>query len=205
MELVSRGEVDIMSDNETKSLVLVGVGGQGILLASQIIARTMMASGYDVKMNEIHGMAQRGGSVIAQIRFGQDVASPLVPKHSARALVALEKIEVLRFIDYLAPDGLAVVSDQEIIPVTASGGKVPYPQLGEDDLRKVCPNLLYVHALALAEELGNPRAANTILLGAMSNLFSFPVENWEASIRSCVKPKFVDVNLKAFELGRNMK
>ena len=190
---------------ETKSLVLVGVGGQGILLASEIIARTIMASGFDVKMNEIHGMAQRGGSVVAQIRFGHDVASPLVPRHSARVLVALEKIEVLRFVDYLADDGLAVVSDQEIIPVTASGGKIPYPVLGEDDIRKACPNLIYVHAIELAEELGNARAANTILLGVMSNVLQFPEEHWKESIRSCVKPKFVDVNLKAFEIGRAMK
>ncbi|MBO7722622.1 MAG: indolepyruvate oxidoreductase subunit beta [Thermoguttaceae bacterium] len=194
-----------ISAEETKSLVLVGVGGQGILLASEIIARTIMASGYDVKMNEIHGMAQRGGSVVAQIRFGRDVASPLVPKHSARALVALEKIEVLRFVDYLADDGLAVVSDQEIIPVSASGGKIPYPALGEEDIRKVCPNLIYVHAIKLAEELGNARAANTILLGVMSNVLHFPEENWKESIRSCVKPKFVDVNIKAFEIGRAMK
>ena len=178
-----------ISAEETKSLVLVGVGGQGILLASEIIARTIMASGYDVKMNEIHGMAQRGGSVVAQIRFGRDV----------------EKIEVMRFVDYLADDGLAVVSDQEIIPVSASGGKIPYPALGEEDIRKVCPNLIYVHAIKLAEELGNARAANTILLGVMSNVLHFPEENWKESIRSCVKPKFVDVNIKAFEIGRAMK
>lgn len=190
---------------ETKSLVLVGVGGQGILLASEIIARTITASGLDVKMNEIHGMAQRGGSVVAQIRFGHDVASPLVPKGTARALVALERIEILRYIDYLAPDGLAVVSDQEIIPVTVSAGAAPYPVVSEDDLRKVFPKLLYVEAVKSAEALGNVRAANTILLGALSNECDFPVSDWEESIRSCVKPKFIDVNLQAFHIGRDLR
>ena len=111
--------------NETQSIVLVGVGGQGILLASEIIARTVMASGFDVKMNEIHGMAQRGGSVVAQIRLGREVASPLVPRGTAKVLVSLERIEAMRFVDFLAPDGLAVVSDQAIIPVTASVGSTP--------------------------------------------------------------------------------
>lgn len=194
-----------MTNAETRSLVLVGVGGQGILLASEIIARTIMASGLDVKMNEIHGMAQRGGSVLAQIRFGRDVASPLVPKGSARVLVALEKIEVLRYVDYLAPDGLAVVSDQEIVPVTVSGGAATYPALSEADLRALFPRLLYIDAVERAETLGNVRAANTILLGALSNECDFPVEDWEASIRSCVKPKFIDVNIKAFHLGREWR
>ncbi len=190
--------------SDTKSIVLVGVGGQGILLASEIIARTIMASGYDVKMNEIHGMAQRGGSVIAQIRLGSKVASPLVPKGTARVLVSLEKIEVMRFIDYLAPDGLAVVSDQSIIPVSASVGKVAYPDVTEEDLRKIFPKLIYVHALAQAEKIGNAKAVNTVLLGALSKEFDFPVENWENAIKTTVKPKFVDVNLKAFEIGRQL-
>lgn len=195
----------IKSGVETQSIVLVGVGGQGILLASEIIARTIMTSGYDVKMNEIHGMAQRGGSVVAQIRLGSEVASPLVPRGTAKVLVSLERIEAMRFVDFLAPDGLAVVSDQAIIPVTASVGSVPYPEVNEDTLRSVFPNLIYVHALAQTEKIGNAKAVNTVLLGALSTQFPFPVENWENSIKTTVKPKFVDVNLKAFEIGRNLK
>ena len=190
---------------ETQSIVLVGVGGQGILLASEIIARTIMASGYDVKMNEIHGMAQRGGSVVAQIRLGREVASPLVPRGTAKVLVSLERIEGMRFVDFLAPDGLAVVSDQAIIPVTASVGSTPYPDVDETLLRTVFPNLIYVHALAQAEKIGNAKAVNTVLLGALSTQFPFSVESWENSIKTTVKPKFVDVNLKAFEIGRNLK
>ena len=189
----------------TTSVVLVGVGGQGILLASEIVAVTIQESGFDVKMNEIHGMAQRGGSVIAQIRYGASVAAPLVPKRTAKVLVSLEKIESIRFLDYLAPDGLAVISDQMIIPVSAAGGKVPYPEVTKEDLQKIFPKLIYVHAVALAEELGNVKAVNTILLGALSNELDFPEQNWETAIRSCVKPKFIDVNLKAFQMGREMK
>lgn len=190
---------------DTQSIVLVGVGGQGILLASEIIARTIMASGFDVKMNEIHGMAQRGGSVVAQIRLGSNVASPLVPKGTAKVLVSLERIEIMRYVDFLAPDGMAVVSDQVIIPVTASVGKTPYPEVTEESLREIFPRLIYVHALAQAEKIGNAKAVNTVLLGALSNEFDFPVENWENAIKTTVKPKFVDVNLKAFEIGRSLK
>lgn len=195
----------VANTQETTSVVLVGVGGQGILLASEIVAVTIQESGFDVKMNEIHGMAQRGGSVIAQIRYGKNVAGPLVPKGSAKVLVSLEKIEGIRFLDYLAPDGLAVVSDQVIVPVSASTGKTPYPDIEEADLRKIFPKLIYIHAVRLAEELGNVKATNTILLGALSNELDFPLENWEKAIQTRVKPKFVDVNMRAFHLGREMK
>ena len=191
--------------NETQSIVLVGVGGQGILLASEIIARTVMASGFDVKMNEIHGMAQRGGSVVAQIRLGREVASPLVPRGTAKVLGSLERIEAMRFVDFLAPDGLAVVSDQAIIPVTASVGSTPYPDVDESLLRSVFPNLIYVHALYQAEKIGNAKAVNTVLLGALSTQFPFSPETWKNSIKTTVKPRFVDVNLKAFDIGRNLR
>ncbi|MCF0234271.1 MAG: indolepyruvate oxidoreductase subunit beta [Thermoguttaceae bacterium] len=191
--------------NETStSVVLVGVGGQGILLSATIIAQTALESGYDVKTNEIHGMAQRGGSVVAQIRYGKKVYSPLVPKRTASALVSLEKTECLGYADYLAPDGLAVVSDQIVIPVTVSSGISTYPEINEDDLRKYFPKLVYVHAVDKAVELGNVRAANTILLGALSTKLDLPVENWETVIKRCVKPAFVDVNLAAFAAGREL-
>lgn len=192
-------------ESEITSLVLVGVGGQGILLASEIIARTVMASGLDVKMNEIHGMAQRGGSVVAQIRFGRSVAGPLVPRGTAKVLVSLERTEILRYVDYLAPEALAVVSDQVIVPVTASSGQTAYPEVSESDMRKIVPNLVWVHASAMAEELGNAKAANSVLLGALSNELEFPAEDWLASIRGCVKPKYAEMNVRAFHLGRELK
>ncbi|MDR2704866.1 MAG: indolepyruvate oxidoreductase subunit beta, partial [Planctomycetaceae bacterium] len=145
----------------TTSVVLVGVGGQGILLASEIVAQAAMAAGFDVKTNEVHGMAQRGGSVIAQIRYGDKVFSPLVPKHTAKVLGSLERVECLRYLDYLADDGLAVVSNQKIIPVTASTGGTPYPEIDEQILSQYFSKLVYLDAIAIASELGNAKAANT--------------------------------------------
>ncbi|GHT25611.1 indolepyruvate oxidoreductase [Planctomycetales bacterium] len=188
----------------TTSVVLVGVGGQGILLASEITAQAAVAAGLDVKTNEVHGMAQRGGSVIAQIRYGEKVHSPLVPAHSARVLGSLERIEGLRNIDFLADDGLAVISTQQIIPVTVSSGGVPYPDVDEKLLQRYFRQLIYVDAVKIATELGNIKAANTILLGAMSVHLDLPEDAWYTAIRKSVKEKFVDVNLRAFSEGRKL-
>lgn len=188
----------------TTSVVLVGVGGQGILLASEIVAQAAVAAGFDVKTNEVHGMAQRGGSVIAQIRYGEKVYSPLVARHTARVLGSLERIEGLRNIDYLAEDGLAVVSSQQIIPVTASTGGTPYPDVDEELLSHYFPRLVYLDAVELATELGNAKTANTILLGAMSTKLDLPEEAWLEAIRRSVKEKFVEINIQAFRRGREI-
>jgi indolepyruvate ferredoxin oxidoreductase beta subunit len=188
---------------EVVSIVIVGVGGQGILLGTQVAAHAALAAGFDVKTNEVHGMAQRGGSVIAQIRWGEKVYSPLVPDGTARALASLERIEALRFARFLAPDGLAVVSTQAIVPVTASSGRGPkYPADAEERLRKVFPRLLYVDAISIAEKLCEPRTANIVLLGALSTALPLAVEHWHEAIADCVKPAFRDVNVKAFDEGR---
>jgi len=193
-----------MSSPDTTSVVLVGVGGQGILLASEITARAAMVVGLDVKTNEVHGMAQRGGSVIAQIRYGQKVHSPLVAEGTARVLCSLERIEALRYRQYLAPGGLAVVSDQAIVPVTVSMGMATYPEQAEAELRRVFPRLVYVPAVAKALELGNVKVANVILLGRLAAALDLPLEAWHESVRACVKPRFVELNLAAFELGRGL-
>ncbi|MDR1924870.1 MAG: indolepyruvate oxidoreductase subunit beta [Planctomycetaceae bacterium] len=185
----------------TTSVVLVGVGGQGILLASEIVAQTAVFAGFDVKTNEVHGMAQRGGSVIAQIRFGQKVFSPLVPKRTAQVLVSLERIEGLRNIDYLADDGFAIVSSQKIIPVTASTGGVVYPDIDEELLAKYFPRLVYLDAVDAAAKLGNPKTANTILLGITAKKLNLPIQAWEEAIKKSVKEKFIDLNIKAFQHG----
>jgi len=185
----------------TTSVALVGVGGQGILLASEIVAQAAVAAGFDVKTNEVHGMAQRGGSVIAQIRYGKKVFSPLVPRKSAKVLGSLERMECLRYLDYLADDGLAVVSSQKIVPVTVSSGDLPYPELDEDTLKPFFPNLVYIDAVERAEELGNAKVANTILLGAMSTQLDLPTEAWTIAIRKSVKESLVETNIKAFEYG----
>jgi indolepyruvate ferredoxin oxidoreductase beta subunit len=185
-----------------RSVVLVGVGGQGILLAAQITARAALAAGHDVKTNEVHGMAQRGGSVVAQIRYGAKVYSPLVPEGTAQVLASLERIEALRFAAFLAPDGLAVVSTQAIIPVTVSSGQAKYPADAEERLRASFPRLAYVDAVAVAERLCDIRVANVILLGALSTALDLPAAAWRQAIEQCVKPKFVDLNLTAFEEGK---
>ncbi|MDR2439692.1 MAG: indolepyruvate oxidoreductase subunit beta [Planctomycetaceae bacterium] len=188
----------------TISVVLVGVGGQGILLASEIVAQAAVAAGFDVKTNEVHGMAQRGGSVIAQIRYGEHVFSPLVPKYTAKVLGSLEQIECLRYLDYLADDGLAVVSNQKIIPVTSSTGGTPYPDIDEKILSQYFSKLVYLDAISIALELGNAKAANTILLGAMSTCLDLPETAWIEAIRQSVKKQFIDVNITAFQKGKEM-
>ncbi|MDR1478219.1 MAG: indolepyruvate oxidoreductase subunit beta [Planctomycetaceae bacterium] len=185
----------------TTSVVLVGVGGQGILLASEILAQAAVFMGFDVKTNEVHGMAQRGGSVVTQIRFGREVFSPLVPRKSAQVLGSLERIEGLRNIDYLADGGLAVISSQKIIPVTASTGGTPYPEIDEKLLLQYFPRLVYIDAVEQATKIGNPKAANTILLGAMATKLTLPMQAWIESIKRSVKEKLVDVNIKAFKQG----
>ena len=190
--------------SETTGIVMVGVGGQGILLATQITARAALASGYDVKTNEVHGMAQRGGSVVAQVRFGERVFSPLVPEGSAQILASLERIEALRFAAYLAPDGLAVVSSQAIVPVTVSSGKAVYPADAEARLRAAFARLAYIDAIGAAEKLCDARVANVILLGAMSTALSLGRESWVEAIAQCVKPAFREINLRAFDEGAAM-
>jgi len=194
---------DNPDSNGTKSIVLVGVGGQGILLASEILAQAAMIQGYQVKTNEVHGMAQRGGSVMAQIRYGEEVKSPLVSKKSAHILGALEKVEALRYWEFLRPDGLAAVSSQAIVPVTVSSGLARYPENAEELLARAFPRLVYIDAPELAKELGDSRAANIILLGAISRGLDLRLESWEKAIGLCVREKFRDLNLRAFSLGRS--
>ena len=186
----------------TTSVVLSGVGGQGILLASEIVAQAAVVAGYDVKTNEVHGMAQRGGSVIAQIRYGKEVFSPLVPKGTARVLGSLERIECLRYVDYLADEGVAIVSDQKIVPVTSSTGGTSYPDIDEQTLSSFFPRLVYLQAIEWATALGNVKTANIILLGAISTCLDLPESAWEAAIRRSVKAKWVAINIEAFQKGR---
>ncbi|HML74884.1 MAG TPA: indolepyruvate oxidoreductase subunit beta [Anaerohalosphaeraceae bacterium] len=186
------------------SVVLAGVGGQGILLASEIIAQAAMNAGFDVKTNEVHGMAQRGGSVIGQIRYGKEVYSPIIAKGTAQVLCALEQSEALRYADYLAAGALAVVNAQQIIPVTVSMGAAKYPDNVEQKLRDQYGRLIYFDASKKAVELGNIRTANVVLLGALSTGLDLPLEAWHKAIASCVKSQYVELNLKAFEEGRKM-
>jgi len=191
-------------DGKVTSIVIAGVGGQGILLAAQIAARAALIAGHDVKTNEVHGMAQRGGSVVAQIRFGVKVFSPLVPEGTARVLASLERIEALRFRGFLAPDGLAVVSTQAIIPVTVSSGQATYPADAEDRLRRAFPRLVYIDVVGAAERLCDTRVANMVLLGAMSAALPLDAGCWAEAIAQCVKPKLLEINMRAFAEGTRL-
>lgn len=194
-----------MSQDKITNILLAGVGGQGVLLISTVIAKAAMHAGHDVKTNEVHGMAQRGGSVLAQIRFGKKVHSPLVWEKTADLIISLERIEALRFAHFLADGGLCVCSSQSIVPVTVSSGKAKYPESAEDDLRRIFPRLIYMDAQHIAQGLGNIKAANMVALGAAADSLALPDESWNEAIRESVAPKHLELNLKAFDAGRKLK
>jgi indolepyruvate ferredoxin oxidoreductase, beta subunit len=193
--------IHYIMDPSITSVVLVGVGGQGILLAAEILAQAALIAGHDVKTNEVHGMAQRGGSVMAQIRFGPKVFSPLVAEGTAKVVGSLERLEAIRYYRYLAPGGLAVVSSQIIMPVTVSSGLAKYPADCEDRLRRTFARLVYLDAANIAVSLGSIRAANTVLLGAISGELSLPKDAWQEALHKCINPKFLELNEKAFAAG----
>ena len=192
-------------EKKTTDIVIVGVGGQGILLTSDILAEVAFREGYDVKKSEIHGMAQRGGSVISEVRFGEKVFSPLIKKGEANFLVALEKLEALRFSSYLKKDGILIVNDMKIPPLGVSLGKEKYPEdiFSILERKKFC--LIKVDGLALAEKAGNLKVINVALLGVLSCFLPFSLSTWEKIIENMVPSHTVECNLKAFRLGRKWK
>lgn len=188
--------------NQVFNVSLVGVGGQGILLTSEILSRAAARAGFDVKKSEIHGMAQRGGSVISQVRFGQHVYSPIIPDGGSNLLVSFEKMEAIRWRHLLAPDGQVLVNDIEITPVTVSSGQQPAVAEQTDLLRDLYPHLLFIDAQRIAREAGNPRTANLAIAGALSTLTPFDEQNWHDAMRERIPARLLDLNLKAFQLGR---
>ena len=180
---------------------LVGVGGQGILLTSDILALAAMHAGLDVKKSEIHGMSQRGGSVISQVRFGEKVHSPIIPDGASDILVSFERTEALRWAHLAKPGAKIVVNDMERIPVTVSSGLQP-PAKDVAQRLAAYPGLMLIAANPLAEQAGNLRAANVVVMGALSTLVPFDEEHWQAAMRERIPAKLLDVNLRAFALGR---
>lgn len=180
---------------------LVGVGGQGILLTSDILALAAMHAGFDVKKSEIHGMSQRGGSVISQVRFGTKVYSPIIPDGQSDVLVSFERTEALRYAHLAKPDAKILVNDMERIPVTVSSGLQPAAKDVAPRLAAY-PGLMLIDANPLAEKAGNLRAANLVLVGALSTFVPFDEEHWQAAMRARIPAKLLDVNLRAFDLGR---
>lgn len=188
--------------SKTLNITLVGVGGQGTLLASEILCQVALLSGKDVKKSEVHGMAQRGGSVVSQVRIGEKVHSPLVALGETDILISFEKLEALRHAHYLAADGVAMVNDQEIRPVTVSSGQAAWPEDLNSKLKSAFAKLELIPALKMARELGNVRAVNLVMIGALSNHMDLEDSVWQEAIRSLVKPQYVELNLKAFEAGK---
>jgi indolepyruvate ferredoxin oxidoreductase beta subunit len=194
-----------MAAGKPVNFVLVGVGGQGTLLASNILAEVGLAAGFDVKKSEVHGMAQRGGSVASHVRWHPEkVFSPLVGVGEADILLSFEKVEALRFADFLRRGGTVVVNDMAIVPVTVSSGTAVYP--GDEHLAKVFASLdaelVMVPGEHLAQEAGNVKAANVVLLGAVSRLLPLPEETWWECLAQRVPKKFLEVNRVAFASGR---
>ena len=188
---------------QAQDLLVVGVGGQGTLLASNIIAEVGRRAGYDVKKSEVHGMAQRGGSVSSHVRWGDRVYSPLIPLGKADILVSLERVESLRYLEYLGPSSKVIVNDHVIVPVTVTTGSASYPtrQSILDAIRQVTNDLMIVPGISIAEELGNVRASNVVLLGSLACQLAVDRTTWEEVIADMVPVRYRDLNLEAFVRG----
>ena len=186
---------------KTKNIMIVGVGGQGSLLASKLLGHLLMEQGYDVKVSEVHGMSQRGGSVVTYVRYGDRVNSPVIDKGEADYIVSFELLEGARWLSYLKPDGQIVTSTQQIDPMPVVMGTAQYPDGLLAAIRDKGVKLTAVDALALAMEAGSTKATNVVLLGVAARALGFDKEQWTEVIRTTVPPKTVDVNLKAFALG----
>ncbi|MCD6250075.1 MAG: indolepyruvate oxidoreductase subunit beta [candidate division Zixibacteria bacterium] len=193
-----------MSDSKF-DILIVGVGGQGVLLASEIISQVAMDAGLDIKKSEVHGMSQRGGVVSSHVKIAEKVYSPVINHGQADVMISFEQAEGLRAADWLKKDGLAVVSRTRLVPAIVTSSKdFSYPDDPISDLQKKVKRMIPVDADSIALELGNPRLVNTILLGVLSNYTPFGKDQWIEAIKKRVKPKFVDINLTALDRGRKI-
>ncbi|TYP00326.1 indolepyruvate ferredoxin oxidoreductase beta subunit [Geothermobacter ehrlichii] len=184
------------------NIYLVGVGGQGILLASEILSEALMLAGHDVKKAEVHGMAQRGGSVVSHVRFGSRVYSPIIPEGEGDILFGFELLETYRHLHFLRPDGRVIVNDLRILPPGVNLGLQEYPDAIAERISEAFADTTIVDAASLATKAGSERAANTVLLGALSRRLELDEAIWRQAITHMVPEKFRELNLRAFELGR---
>lgn len=187
----------------TKNVMIVGVGGQGSLLASKLLGHLLLTEGYDVKVSEVHGMSQRGGSVVTYVRFGEKVYSPIIDKGESDFIVSFEQLEAARYLPYLKKGGRIVTNSQKIDPMPVITGAADYPENLLEKLKAADVQVDAMDCVSLAQEAGNVKAVNIVLMGRLSNYFDIPLEKWEQAIEACVPAKFVELNKKAFELGRN--
>lgn len=186
----------------TKNIMIVGVGGQGSLLASKLLGHLLLSEGYDVKVSEVHGMSQRGGSVVTYVRWGDRVCSPIIDKGQADCILSFELLEAARYTEYLKPGGRIIVNSQQINPMPVIAGAAAYPEKLVEKLSALDINVDALDALSLAEKAGSSKAVNLVLMGRLARHFDFTDEEWMDAIEHSVPSKFLEMNKKAFELGR---
>ena len=188
---------------ETKNIMIVGVGGQGSLLASKLLGRVLLDKGYDVKVSEVHGMSQRGGSVVTYVRYGDRVYSPIIDRGQADFIVSFELLEAARWTEYLRDGGKIVTNTQQVNPMPVITGAAVYPENLVEKMEKAGVDVDAIDALALAEKAGSSKAVNIVLMGRLSRYFAdIPQEEWTAAVEKSVPPKFLELNKRAFQLGR---
>lgn len=183
------------------NVLLVGVGGQGTILASKILTHVAIAQGYEVKMSEIHGMAQRGGSVVTQVRMGENVYSPVIEAGEADFIVAFEQLEAYRWAHFLKKDGVLIVNTQKIVPLTVLIGAATYPESILVDLKERVERFIGLDGLKLASEAGNAKATNVVLMGVLSEYMDFPADSWQNALVARIPAKMLELNKKAFAYG----
>jgi len=188
---------------ETKNIIIVGVGGQGSLLASKILGHLLLNAGFDVKVSEVHGMSQRGGSVITYVRFGEKVFSPVVDRGAADFIVSFEILETARWLSYLKSGGQIVTNTQQIDPMPVITGAAQYPTELVEKIRAAGIKIDAMDCLTLARQAGSVKAVNIVLLGRLSRYFDIAESDWQNSLAACVPPKFLELNRRAFDLGKN--
>ena len=187
---------------ETKSIMIVGVGGQGSLLASRIIGNVLLSQGFEVKVSEVHGMSQRGGSVVTYVKYGDQVNSPVIVKGEADIIISFEQLEAARWLPFLKKGGHLVTSTQQIDPMPVINGAAVYPENIIGKIRAQGVDVIAVDALTLAEQAGTAKASNVVLMGVVSTKMPFEESVWQAALEQCVPAKFLELNRKAFALGR---
>ena len=187
---------------QTQNIIIVGVGGQGSLLASKLLGRLLLTKGYDIKVSEVHGMSQRGGSVVTYVRFGEKVYSPVIDKGEADYIVSFELLEAARWTEYLRPEGRIVTNTQQVNPMPVIIGAAQYPEDLAAKMQAEGINVDAIDALKLAEEAGSSKAVNIVLMGHLSRNFDFTLDEWMDAIEKSVPAKFLELNKKAFLLGR---
>ncbi len=196
--MLLKGPVKTMTD---LSIMIVGVGGQGQLLASRVIGDASLKSNFDVKVSEVHGMSQRGGSVVTYVKMGSKIYSPLIEKNEVDIIIAFEQLEAMRWIGYLRENGRMIINTQKIDPMPVITGIAKYPDNIINQIKSIYGNSTAIDALSIAKECGNIKSVNMVLLGVMAKLTDIDEDVWITSIRDIVPKKFIDVNIKAFEAG----